>query len=91
MTNEDFRSDTYLLLDQLLKDATAAPDREELLRRYTEQFTLMHGHYAHRVLDDVIGDVRARLDARLSPDPVRQTIASVQTTVQDFWRNIWKE
>jgi hypothetical protein len=41
------------------------------------------------LLNDVISDVRTRLDARLSPDPIRQTIATVQTTVQDLWKNIW--
>lgn len=91
MSIEDFRSDTYILLDQLLKDASANPNREELLRYYSEQFTLMHGHYAHKLLDGVIADARTRLEARLSPDPVRQTIASVQTTVQDLWKNIWGE
>jgi hypothetical protein len=91
MSIEDFRSDAYILLDQLLKDSSANPNREELLRYYTEQFTLMHGHYAHKLLDGVIADARTRLEARLSPDPVRQTIASVQTTVQDLWKNIWGE
>jgi hypothetical protein len=37
----------------------------------------------------VINDVHTRLDARLSPDPFRQAIATVQTTVQDLWKIIW--
>ncbi len=86
---DDFRDDTYKLLDQMLKDASASPDREELLRRYTEQFSLMHSFYAHKVLDELLAETRTRLDARLAPDPVRQTVANVQTTVQDIWKNIW--
>ena len=33
-------------------------------------------------------DARTRIDARLSPDPIRQTIATVQTTVQDIWKSL---
>lgn len=86
---DDFRTDAAALLDQMLKDASASPNREELLRHYTEQFALMHNHYAHQMLDSLIADAHTRLDAKLSPDPVRQTIASVQTTVQDVWKSIW--
>jgi hypothetical protein len=49
----------------------------------------LYGEHAHQLLTDVINDARTRLDARLSPDPIRQTIATVQTTVQDIWKNIW--
>lgn len=42
------------------------------------------------MLSEVIEDARTRLDARLSPDPVRQTIAGVQTTIQDIWNALWK-
>lgn len=87
--SDEFRADAYTLLDQMLKDASAGPDREELLQRYAQQFTLMHGHYAHKLLDGVIADAHTRLDAQLSPDPLRQTIASVQTTVQDVWKSFW--
>lgn len=86
---EDARSDTYQLLDQLLKDYSANPDREELLKRYTEQFTLMNNFYAHKLLEELLADTRTRLDAKLAPDPLRQTVASVQTTMQDFWKNIF--
>ena len=86
---DDFRSDTYKLLDQLLKDSSAGPNREELLQRYTEQFSLMHSFYAHQVLDELLVETRTRLDAKLAPDPLRQTVANVQTTWQDFWKNIF--
>ena len=90
MTTDDFRADAHTLLDHMLKDASANPDREELLQQYAEQFTRMHNYYAHQLLNEVIEDARTRLDARISPDPIRQTIASVQTTVQDVWKSIWK-
>jgi hypothetical protein len=86
---DDFRTDAYALLDQILKDASANPNREELLRQYADQFTLMHGYYAHKLLESLIADAHTRLDARLSPDPVRQTVASVQTTMQDIWKSIF--
>ncbi len=86
---DDFRSDAYKLLDQLLKDASAGPDREELLRRYAEQVSLMHSYYAHQVLDELLADTRTRLDAKMAPDPLKQTVASVQTSFQDFWKNIF--
>lgn len=87
--SDDFREDTYKLLDQLLKDASAGPDRQELLQRYTEQFSLMHSFYAHKVLDELLAETRTRLDARLAPDPLKQTVANVQTTFQDFLKNIF--
>jgi len=89
MALDEFRADAHALLDQMLKDASANPDRAELLRQYAEQFTRMHQHYSHQLINEVISDVRTRLDARLSPDPIRQTIASVQTTVQDVWKSLW--
>jgi hypothetical protein len=42
------------------------------------------------MLTEVIEDTRTRLDALLSPDPVRQTIAGVQTTLQDLWNSLWR-
>jgi hypothetical protein len=89
MSTEDFRSDARILLERLLQEAQTSPDREQMLETYADQFTRMHGHYAHQLLNEVIEDARTRLDARLSPDPIRQTIASVQTTVQDVWKSLW--
>ena len=55
---------------------------------YAEELTRLYGDYAHKLLSDVFNDARTRLDARLSPDPIRQTIATVQTTVQDIWKTL---
>ena len=89
MSSDDFRNDARALMARLLEDAPSASDREMLLEVYTEEMTNLHRQYAHTLLSDVINDARTRLDARLSPDPIRQTIATVQTTVQDLWKNIW--
>jgi hypothetical protein len=89
MSTEDFRGEARALLNQLLDDAQTNPNRDMLLEIFVDEFTKLHGHFAHELLNDVINDARTRLDARLSPDPIRQTIATVQTTVQDLWKNIW--
>ena len=89
MSTDDFRGDALALLDRLLTEAATNPNREMLLEVYAEEFSKLHAEHAHGLLNDVINDVRTRLDARLSPDPIRQTIASVQTTVQGLWKNIW--
>jgi hypothetical protein len=88
MSTDDFRGEARALLDRLLDEAATNPNREMLLEIYAEEFTKLHGEYAHGLLNDVINDVRTRLDARLSPDPIRQTIATVQTTVQDIWKSL---
>ncbi len=90
MSTDDFRGQARALLEQLLNDAPNHADRELLLEIFADEFTKLHGHYAHRLLTDVIEDARTRLDARLSPDPIRQTIATVQTTVQDLWKSLWQ-
>ena len=89
MSTEDFRGEARAMLDRLLKDAPTTDDREMLLEVYADELTKLHRDHAHALLNDVISDVRTRLDARLSPDPIRQTIATVQTTVQDIWKNLW--
>jgi len=89
MSTDDFRSEARALLSRLLDEAATNEQREMMLEIYSEEFTKLHREYAHGMLNDVISDVRTRLDARLSPDPIRQTIATVQTTVQDLWKNIW--
>jgi hypothetical protein len=89
MTPEDFRGEARALLEKFLAEARQTDDHEMLLAVYADELNRMHGHYAHQLLNEVINDARTRLDARLSPDPIRQTIATVQTTVQDLWKNLW--
>jgi hypothetical protein len=89
MSTDDFRAEARALLERMLQEVPDHVDREMLLAVYAEEFTKLHGEYAHSLLSDVINDARTRLDARLSPDPIRQTIATVQTTVQDLWKNLW--
>lgn len=90
MAIETFREKARFILHNLLNE-TSQPDREQLLDAYADILTQLHASESHNLLTEVIDDARTRLDARLSPDPVRQTIASVQTTVQDLWRSLWKE
>lgn len=89
MTTDEFRAETRALLARLLDDAATHPNREMLLEVYIDELTKLYGQQAHQLLNEVINDARTRLDARLSPDPLRQTIASVQTTVQDLWKTLW--
>lgn len=88
MSTDNFRAETRALLARLLDDAPAHPNREMLLEVYIDELTKLYGQQAHQLLTDVINDARTRLDARLSPDPFRQTIATVQTTVQDIWKTL---
>lgn len=88
MSTDNFRADVRELLAHLLDDAPTHPNRDMLIEVYTEELTQLHGQHAHQLLTDVINDTRTRLDARLSPDPIRQTIATVQTTVQDLWKSL---
>jgi predicted nucleotidyltransferase len=89
MSTEDFRAAARELLARLIAEAPAAADREALLDNYTDDLNRLYGQHAHALLNEIIEDARTRLDARLSPDPIRQAVASVQTTVQDLWKNIW--
>jgi hypothetical protein len=89
MSTEDFRAEARALLARLLEDAPAHANREMLIEVYADELTRLYGQHAHRLLTEVINDARIRLDARLSPDPIRQTIATVQTTVQDLWKSLW--
>ncbi|MCU0491771.1 MAG: hypothetical protein MUD01_09300 [Chloroflexaceae bacterium] len=90
MSVESFYDNARRLVANLLEETPKA-DREQLIDAYAQLLTQLHAAESHKMLNEVIDDARTRLDARLSPDPVRQTIASVQTTVQDFWRALWKE
>ena len=88
MSVDDFRAEARGLLSRLLEDAPEHPNRDMLLEVYAEELARLHGQHAHQLLNDVIVDARTRLDARLSPDPLRQTIATVQTTMQDIWKSL---
>lgn len=89
MTTDEFRAATRAMLARLIDDAATHPNREMLLEVYVDELSRLYGQQAHQLLNEVINDARTRLDARLSPDPVRQTIATVQTTVQDLWKTLW--
>ncbi|WP_322814240.1 hypothetical protein [Chloroflexus sp.] len=89
MAIEDFYTKTRRILANLLEETSKA-DREQLLDAYAELLTRLHAEESHRMLTEVIEDARTRLDARLSPDPIRQTIAGVQSTLQDLWNNLWR-
>ena len=89
MAVDTFRDNARKILSHALEDASR-PEREEVLDAYADALAQLYAAESHKLLADVIADARTRLDARLSPDPVRQTIASVQTTVQDLWRNLWQ-
>lgn len=88
MSTDDFRSDVRALLQQVLSEAQTTTNSDVMLEVYVEEFARLHGDYAHKLLTEVFSDARTRLDARLSPDPIRQTIATVQTTVQDIWKSL---
>lgn len=90
MSSETFYDHARQIVTHLLEENPQG-DRDEIVNTYAEALTRLHAAESHRLLTEVIEDARTRLDARLSPDPVRQTIASVQTTVQDIWRALWKE
>jgi hypothetical protein len=89
MSVESFRNQARMLLDQMMHETPKA-DPEQVLDAYADALAQLHASESHMLLNEVMDDVRTRLDARLSPDPVRQTIANVQTTVQDFWRSLWQ-
>ncbi len=89
MAIEDFYANARRILANMLEETPKA-DREQLLDAYAELLTRLHAEEAHRMLTEVIEDARTRLDARLSPDPIRQTIAGVQSTLQDLWNSLWR-
>lgn len=89
MSIDTFREHTRQLLEHLLNETPKA-DRHELIEAYTDALTKLYVAESHQLLTEVIEDARTRLDARLSPDPVRQTIAGVQSTIQDIWDSLWK-
>jgi hypothetical protein len=89
MSIDSFRDHARQLIENLLNETPKA-DRRELIEAYTEVLTRLHAQESYGLLNEVIEDARTRLDARLSPDPVRQTIAGVQSTIQDIWNSLWK-
>jgi hypothetical protein len=88
MSTYDFYEKSRQLLDNMLNE-TAKADREQVINAYAEALTQLHAAETHKTLHALLDDARTRLDAELSPDPVRQTIANVQTTMQDLWRSLW--
>lgn len=89
MSIDNFREHTRRVLENMLNETPLA-DRQQLIEAYTDILTQIYVSESHQLLSDVIEDARTRLDARLSPDPVRQTIAGVQTTIQNIWDSLWK-
>jgi hypothetical protein len=89
MSTDTFREQARMLLQQMMHETPKA-DPDQVLDAYADALAQVHASESHKLLNEVIADARTRLDARLSPDPVRQTIATVQTTVQDFWRALWQ-
>lgn len=89
MSIDNFRAETQAMLERLVAEASQTDEKELVIERFVDEFARLHGRYAHQMLDEVIAEAHTRLDARLSPDPIRQTIASVQTTVQDLWNTLW--
>lgn len=85
MAIEDFRLEARALLARMLSEAPAHINREALLDLYAGELVQLYGRHAHQVLGEILQDTRTRLDARLAPDPVQQTLANVQTTAQDLW------
>lgn len=89
MSLESFRSSAYVIISRML-DQASNTSREELLNTTLDQLEELYARESHQLLNQVLDDVRIRLDARLSPDPVNQTIASVQTTMQDLFDSLWR-
>jgi hypothetical protein len=90
MSTESFHSKTRTVLYRMLDEAPGA-NREHLVEAYANILTQLHAAEAHQLLNQVLDDTRTRLDARLSPDPITQGIASMQTTMQDLWRSLWQD
>ncbi len=90
MSIENFRDQARQIIENLLNETPKA-DRRQLIEAYAEVLTRLYAQESYALLQDVIDDARTRLDARLSPDPVRQTIAGVQTTIQDIWNSLWRD
>ncbi|NJP04622.1 MAG: hypothetical protein HC837_02795 [Chloroflexaceae bacterium] len=90
MSTESFRSHTRNLLNHMLDDRSTI-SRDYLLDVYADRIAQLHAVYAHEMFNQVLDDARIRLDARLSPDPVTQTVANMQTTLQDIWQAFWDD
>jgi hypothetical protein len=90
MTTEAFYNQARGILLRMLAEAPHT-NREQLVDMYADMLAQLYANESHNLLNQVMDDARMRLDARLSPDPVSQGIASVQTTMQDLWRSFWQE
>jgi hypothetical protein len=92
MSLETFRSNARGILSHMLEQSQVSPlYREQLLEQTLNELEQLYASEAHHLMNQVLDDARMRLEARLSPDPVNQTIASVQTTVQDLLDSFWRE
>jgi hypothetical protein len=92
MSLETFRSNARGILSRMLEQSQVSPlYREQLLEQTLNELEQLYASEAHHLMNQVLDDARMRLEARLSPDPVNQTIASVQTTVQDLLDSFWRE
>ncbi len=92
MSLETFRSNARVILSRMLEQSQVSPlSREQLLEQTLNELEQLYASEAHHLMNQVLDDARMRLEARLSPDPVNQTIASVQTTVQDLLDSFWRE
>ncbi len=89
MSTESFREHARAILTRMLNEAPQA-ERGQLVEVYTEVLTRLYAAESHKLLNQVLDDTRMRLDARLSPDPISQGIANIQTTMQDLWDSFWK-
>lgn len=90
MSIESFREQTRILLYRMLYETrNPGTDPNLLVDTYADMLSQLHASETHMLLEEVLEDARVRLDARLSPDPVTQGIASMQTTMQDLWRSFW--
>lgn len=89
MSLESYREETRALLYRMLYESRTK-DHNALVEQYADHLTHLFAAEAHTLLGEVLKDAHTRLDARLSPDPVTQGIANVQTTVQDIWRSFWE-
>lgn len=89
MSIEAFRGNARIALTRMLNEQPHM-ERSQLIETYAEVLAQLYAAHAHELMGQVLEDTRVRLDARLSPDPVSQGIANVQTTIQDIWQSFWQ-
>ncbi len=97
MTIEVYSTEVRVILQKMFEEIDGGRERAAVLEVTADRLTTLHADHAHLLFHEVLDDARTRLDARLSPDPMRQTMASMQSTAQDvqtsltdMWKNLWK-